>query len=159
MAFAASSLSLLLILPLIGSTQLLSKSERVPSKVKIVGNSVEPLPETPGLTIVVSGPVRADHQATDRMLLVSAEDNSKPNIAGSQGKASISIGTNETKIISSTISSESLIFITPTTQTSDILYIESQGDGYVVIAQEEKAQSQINFNWFVDNTDIYNSIL
>lgn len=73
------------------------------------------------------------------------------------GDSTIYSGKSEAMIFNSLIVESSFINITPKSPTGgQTLYVESQGDGYAVIAVEREAGQDIDFRWSVDNTPLYN---
>jgi hypothetical protein len=73
--------------------------------------------------------------------------------------SAISIGERKVVITSELVNKDSFIQITPTSKTNQVLYIESQGDGYMVVAVSENTQEEVHFQWKADNTEVYHSIL
>ena len=77
----------------------------------------------------------------------------------SKGVANINSGKTQAVIISDSISSDSVIYLTPKSATNQILFLKETGGGYAVIAVEEPTERDIEFQWKVDNTEVYHSML
>jgi hypothetical protein len=52
-------------------------------------------------------------------------------------------------IINPNIKSGSLVFVTPTSSTQNILYIKEQLDGEIKVGFDGPAVSEVGFNWWI----------
>lgn len=73
----------------------------------------------------------------------------------SNGKSMIKSGSTSTIIYSDTINSNSIVQITPTSNTQNqILFIEKQSKGFFKVSINQRLENDITFNWSV--SDLYN---
>jgi hypothetical protein len=87
-------------------------------------------------------------------------DSIKQASASDQGIAHISKDKRETVILSDLINANSFVYLTPLGETGNqTLFIKTLDNGYAVVAVSGPASTEIEFQWKVDNTEVYHSIL
>jgi hypothetical protein len=69
----------------------------------------------------------------------------------SAGQAKIASGSTEITIRNPNIKADSLIFVTPTSPTSDTLYVKSKTNGNSTIGFKSPASDEVDFNWWIVN--------
>ncbi len=79
--------------------------------------------------------------------------------AVSVGKSEIAANKKEALVLSNLVNDESFISLTANSPTNgQSLYVKSQGEGYFVVAIESSLEWECDFQWKVDNTEVYHSI-
>ncbi len=73
------------------------------------------------------------------------------NSQATAGAASIASSSAELTIVNPNIKEDSLIFVTPTSKASEILYIKSKTDGSAVVGFTNPTELEVKFNWWIVN--------
>ena len=82
------------------------------------------------------------------------------SLTDKSGKSTIRHGDTEVLISNSRITNETLLFVTSTVSTQGQgLYVKEVGDSYAIISIDSPLTEDIIFNWFIDDNQIYHSIL
>lgn len=132
-------------------------------------NKVEPSAEIPnvnirstdykdikadGVKVSVSAPDNIETTPEDIIALAQSnvdilEDS---NLNNSSGTSTIEEDTNTVTIYANSVSEDSFVYLTPISPTfGNILYIESQGEGWFRVSIENQAIENIDFKWTVIN--------
>ena len=72
----------------------------------------------------------------------------------SAGQARIPSGSSEVVIRNPNVKVGSLVFVTPTSATSNfVLYVKEQVDGEILVGMDSSASADISFNWWIVQVD------
>lgn len=81
-----------------------------------------------------------------------SEESRLESLSPSGGSQQIEEGSTYTIILDDSINSESIITVTPTTSTNgNNLYIQSQGNGFAIVAIDKSIDRPLSFNWIAIN--------
>ncbi len=109
------------------------------------------------VTIILDQPDSTSAESLDKLPLILGASANKESlredkIYESAGKAVIYKGNTNTKVVNPLVSDKSAIFITPTSDTGNqSLFVDSQGEGYFIVALQKAAIDDISFNWLISN--------
>jgi hypothetical protein len=93
--------------------------------------------------------VREDPTATESATLAG-------NIfetSATAGTAKIGAGSQEITIKNPKIGLDSLVFVTPTSSTTSVLYVKEQADGSILVGFDSPTTSDVSFNWWIVQVD------
>lgn len=132
----------------------------------IISNSTKAevynLDSSKGLRVVLANDSfdpSAGAENTTFTITKTLETDSTPQ-SPTQGVGSIYKGRSEAIIVNDIISPRSFISLVPTSSTGNqTLYIETQADGYAIVKVDNLHNQDITFQWKIDNTEVYHSIL
>lgn len=112
-----------------------------------------------GIKVVLTNETLNEASLNENINYASFQDE-KVSTISINGTATINKGSKDTIIVNEMIKPTSFIQLTPTSKTNNqILYISEQNDGYMIVSVEREPAEDITFQWKIDNTEIYNSIL
>jgi len=135
------------------------------TNISPVGGNSRQLVNAKGVRIVLSEDYPAPKER-DALILKDianvdlSQVSSIQNNFSAQGSTVIPAGKKSTVIVNDLINETSFISITPKSPTGNqVLYIEDQKDGYMVVSMESQLDTEVRFDWKIDNTEVYYSIL
>src|SRR5260221_1772382 len=83
---------------------------------------------------------------TNKIVIANTNDSTKSTI----GVGKVLSGTKEINISNENINDKSLIYITPTTSTSNhTIYIKAQGNGSFTVGFDDISDKDVSFNWWI----------
>ena len=124
--------------------------------------------EAEGLTIVLEGENLNDTKDIEIYKVALKEGLSQTELPSEelstsypyQGQATIPSGKTEVLISNNNIDSDTIIFLTLTSNPGDSqIFISQQTDGYFTVSLSKATNKDINFNWLIRETEVYHSIL
>lgn len=132
------------------------------SKVRTSSDTINSI-NADGVKIALAAPNDATIQDETAFYIKGIHTDDSVSITDTQqfsGRAVITQGNQSVHIYSDAISDDSVILVTPTTNTKgQQLFVQQQGDGYVEISITSTAVIDITFNWLVINAEVYQNIL
>jgi hypothetical protein len=73
------------------------------------------------------------------------------NSLATAGEGSVASGSADITIVNPNIKTESLIFVTPTSESSEALYVKSKEAGTATVGFKDPTTAEVTFNWWIVN--------